>query len=242
MPAGALSLDYRRKAGHQSKDPATTSQDWWPVDLRSNYGPLSAWSASARVTYRTGDGRGAAQQRFELVNSCVSTTPIRQGATALWLIKQNTERSPGDLDGAHRECRAGADGLSNLGFKGGRANDWGARPGPLGSREETPPAMSATAATANWKAARVPDGLIYVIPEGPNSATDPPGGREGYPRDLGRMARTTRRPLHSIAVAIPSARRIGVSIPSKWTRTCRRRYRAAGIGLAEQVRHWQGRR
>ena len=158
----------------------TQSQDWWPADF-GNYGPLfirMAWHSAG--TYRTGDGRGGAnegQQRFAPLNSWPDNGNLDKARRLLWPIKQKygDKISWADLMILTGNVALESMGFKTIGFAGGRADVfepasnvyWGKETKFLednryseGRKLENP-------------LAAVQMGLIYVNPEGPNGKPDP---------------------------------------------------------------------
>lgn len=158
----------------------TESQDWWPADF-GNYGPLfirMAWHSAG--TYRTGDGRGGAnegQQRFAPLNSWPDNGNLDKARRLLWPIKQKygDKISWADLIILTGNVALESMGFKTIGFAGGREDVfepasnvyWGKESKWLddnrysdGRKLENP-------------LAAVQMGLIYVNPEGPNGKPDP---------------------------------------------------------------------
>jgi catalase-peroxidase len=158
----------------------TQSQDWWPADF-GNYGPLfirMAWHSAG--TYRTGDGRGGAnegQQRFAPLNSWPDNGNLDKARRLLWPVKQKygDKISWADLMILTGNVALESMGFKTIGFAGGREDVfepasnvyWGKESKWLddnrysdGRKLENP-------------LAAVQMGLIYVNPEGPNGKPDP---------------------------------------------------------------------
>jgi catalase-peroxidase len=172
----------------------TQSQDWWPADF-GNYGPLfirMAWHSAG--TYRTGDGRGGAnegQQRFAPLNSWPDNGNLDKARRLLWPIKQKygDKISWADLMILTGNVALESMGFKTIGFAGGRADVfepasnvyWGKETKFLednryseGRKLENP-------------LAAVQMGLIYVNPEGPNGNPDPLASAKDIRETFARM-------------------------------------------------------
>ena len=172
----------------------TESQDWWPADF-GNYGPLfirMAWHSAG--TYRTGDGRGGAnegQQRFAPLNSWPDNGNLDKARRLLWPIKQKygDKISWADLMILTGNVALESMGFKTIGFAGGRADVfepasnvyWGKESKWLednrysdGRKLENP-------------LAAVQMGLIYVNPEGPNGNPDPLAAAKDIRETFARM-------------------------------------------------------
>ncbi|TDB68827.1 catalase/peroxidase HPI [Arundinibacter roseus] len=172
----------------------TDSQDWWPADF-GNYGPLfirMAWHSAG--TYRTGDGRGGAnegQQRFAPLNSWPDNGNLDKARRLLWPVKQKygDKISWADLMILTGNVALESMGFKTIGFAGGREDVfepasnvyWGKETKWLednrysdGRKLENP-------------LAAVQMGLIYVNPEGPNGNPDPVAAAIDIRETFGRM-------------------------------------------------------
>lgn len=172
----------------------TDSQDWWPADF-GNYGPLfirMAWHSAG--TYRTGDGRGGAnegQQRFAPLNSWPDNGNLDKARRLLWPIKQKygDKISWADLMILTGNVALESMGFKTIGFAGGRKDVfepasnvyWGKESKWLddnrysdGRKLEKP-------------LAAVQMGLIYVNPEGPNGNPDPLAAAKDIRETFARM-------------------------------------------------------
>jgi catalase-peroxidase len=173
----------------------TDSQDWWPADW-GHYGGLMvrmAWHAAG--TYRVTDGRGGAgtgNQRLPRSTAGPTTaTWTRHAACSGPSNKSTAASSRGRICSFWRAMW--------------RWSRWALKPLALpvaaktfGSPSKTftgvpkKPGwpMSATAASASWKARSPPCrmGLIYVNPEGPNGKPDPVASGRDVRETFARMA------------------------------------------------------
>ncbi len=172
----------------------TESQDWWPADF-GNYGPLfirMAWHSAG--TYRTGDGRGGAnegQQRFAPLNSWPDNGNLDKARRLIWPIKQKygDKISWADLMILTGNVALESMGFKTIGFAGGREDIyepasnvyWGKETKWLddnrysdGRKLENP-------------LAAVQMGLIYVNPEGPNGNPDPVAAAKDIRETFARM-------------------------------------------------------
>lgn len=139
----------------------TDSQDWWPADW-GHYGGLfirMAWHAAG--TYRTGDGRGGANngnERFAPLNSWPDNGNLDKARRLLWPIKKKYGNA---ISWADLMILAGNVAMETMGFKtfgfgGGRVDIWAPEediywgPKPNGWPLVTSP-TAATAATVNCK-------------------------------------------------------------------------------------------
>jgi catalase-peroxidase len=184
----------------------TQSQDWWPADF-GNYGPLfirMAWHSAG--TYRTGDGRGGAnegQQRFAPLNSWPDNGNLDKARRLLWPIKQKygDKISWADLMILTGNVALESMGFKTIGFAGGRADVfepasnvyWGKETKMLednryseGRKLENP-------------LAAVQMGLIYVNPEGPNGNPDPLAAAKDIRETFGRMGMNDEETVALIA-------------------------------------------
>lgn len=184
----------------------TESQDWWPADF-GNYGPLfirMAWHSAG--TYRTGDGRGGAnegQQRFAPLNSWPDNGNLDKARRLLWPIKQKygDKISWADLMILTGNVSLESMGFKTIGFAGGRKDVfepasnvyWGKESKWLednrysdGRKLENP-------------LAAVQMGLIYVNPEGPNGNPDPLAAAKDIRETFARMGMNDEETVALIA-------------------------------------------
>ncbi len=184
----------------------TESQDWWPADF-GNYGPLfirMAWHSAG--TYRTGDGRGGAnegQQRFAPLNSWPDNGNLDKARRLLWPIKQKygDKISWADLMILTGNVSLESMGFKTIGFAGGRKDVfepasnvyWGKESKWLednrysdGRKLENP-------------LAAVQMGLIYVNPEGPNGNPDPIAAAKDIRETFARMGMNDEETVALIA-------------------------------------------
>lgn len=172
----------------------TESQDWWPADF-GNYGPLfirMAWHSAG--TYRTGDGRGGAnegQQRFAPLNSWPDNGNLDKARRLLWPIKQKygDNISWADLMILTGNVALESMGFKIIGFAGGRADVfepasnvyWGKESKWLEDNRYT------DGRKLENPLAAVQMGLIYVNPEGPNGNPDPLAAAKDIRETFARM-------------------------------------------------------
>lgn len=172
----------------------TESQDWWPADF-GNYGPLfirMAWHSAG--TYRTGDGRGGAnegQQRFAPLNSWPDNGNLDKARRLLWPIKQKygDKISWADLMILTGNVALESMGFKTIGFAGGRADVfepasniyWGKESKWLEDNRYT------DGRKLENPLAAVQMGLIYVNPEGPNGNPDPLAAAKDIRETFARM-------------------------------------------------------
>ncbi len=183
----------------------TTSQDWWPADF-GHYGPLfvrMAWHSAG--TYRVADGRGGAgggQQRFDPLNSWPDNVNLDKARRLLWPIKPKvrTQHLVGRPHGPRRHRCDGGHGLQDLGFAGGRADDWepdivywGPEADMLGRERYDAKGLLENPLAATQM------GLIYVNPEGPGGNPDPLAAAEQIRVAFGQMAMNDEETVALIA-------------------------------------------
>jgi len=95
----------------------TTSQTWWPADLRSlrpivhSHGVHSA-GTTASVTVVVAGGRG--QQRFAPLNSCRTTSASTSARLLCAISRSMAQDLVGRSDDPHGQRRPGDDGLQDL--------------------------------------------------------------------------------------------------------------------------------
>ena len=173
----------------------TDSQDWWPADY-GHYGPFMvrmAWHAAG--TYRTGDGRGGANngnQRFAPINSWPDNGNLDKARRLLWPVKKKYGNSVSwaDLFVLTGNVAMETMGFKTFGFGGGRADIyqpeediyWGAEDKWLDNKR-----YSGERDLENPLAA-VQMGLIYVNPEGPDGNPDPLKSARDIRETFARMA------------------------------------------------------
>jgi catalase-peroxidase len=184
----------------------TESQDWWPADF-GNYGPLfirMAWHSAG--TYRTGDGRGGAnegQQRFAPLNSWPDNGNLDKARRLLWPIKQKygDKISWADLMILTGNVALESMGFKTIGFAGGREDVfepasnvyWGKESKWLDDKR-----YSDGRKLENPLAA-VQMGLIYVNPEGPNGNPDPLAAAKDIRETFARMGMNDEETVALIA-------------------------------------------
>lgn len=184
----------------------TDSQDWWPADF-GNYGPLfirMAWHSAG--TYRTGDGRGGAnegQQRFAPLNSWPDNGNLDKARRLLWPVKQKygDNISWADLMILAGNVALESMGFQTIGFAGGRADVfepatnvyWGKETQWLEEKR-----YSEGRKLENPLAA-VQMGLIYVNPEGPAGNPDPIAAAKDIRETFGRMGMNDEETVALIA-------------------------------------------
>jgi catalase-peroxidase len=184
----------------------TKSQDWWPADF-GHYGPLfirMAWHSAG--TYRTGDGRGGADngsQRFAPLNSWPDNVNLDKARRLLWPIKQKYGRkiSWADLMILTGNVALESMGFKTFGFAGGREDIWEPeRDIYWGSEDEWKgdKRYSGDRELENPLAA-VQMGLIYVNPEGPNGNPDPIAAARDIRDVFARMAMNDEETVALIA-------------------------------------------
>lgn len=173
----------------------TDSQDWWPADY-GHYGPFMirmAWHAAG--TYRTGDGRGGANngnQRFAPINSWPDNGNLDKARRLLWPVKKKYGNSVSwaDLFVLTGNIAMETMGFKTFGFGGGRADIyqpeediyWGAEDKWLGNNRYT------GERNLENPLAAVQMGLIYVNPEGPDGNPDPLKSARDIRETFARMA------------------------------------------------------
>lgn len=173
----------------------TDSQDWWPADY-GHYGPFMirmTWHAAG--TYRTGDGRGGANngnQRFAPINSWPDNGNLDKARRLLWPVKKKYGNSVSwaDLFVLTGNVAMETMGFKTFGFGGGRVDIyqpeediyWGAEDQWLTNRR-----YSGDRVLENPLAA-VQMGLIYVNPEGPDGNPDPLKSARDIRETFARMA------------------------------------------------------
>lgn len=172
------------------------SKDWWPADW-GHYGPFfirMTWHAAG--TYRTGDGRGGAAtgaQRFAPLNSWPDNGNLDKARRLLWPIK---EKYGNKLSWADLLVLVGNVAIEDMGGPNhgtvlGREDIWhpekdiywGAEDEWLGDMR-----YGDTRQSLENPLAAVQMGLIYVIPEGPNSNPDPALSAQDIRETFKRMA------------------------------------------------------
>lgn len=184
----------------------TESQDWWPADF-GNYGPLfirMAWHSAG--TYRTGDGRGGAnegQQRFAPLNSWPDNGNLDKARRLLWTIKQKygDKISWADLMILTGNVALESMGFKTIGFAGGRADVfepasnvyWGKESKWLEDNRYT------DGRKLENPLAAVQMGLIYVNPEGPNGNPDPLAAAKDIRETFARMGMNDEETVALIA-------------------------------------------
>ena len=172
------------------------SQDWWPADY-GHYGPFfvrMTWHAAG--TYRTGDGRGGANngnQRFAPLNSWPDNGNLDKARRLLWPVKQKygNKLSWADLLVLAGNVAIEDMGGPNHGTALGRADIyhpekdiyWGSEDKWLGDNR-----YSGTRQDLENPLAAVQMGLIYVNPEGPNANPDPLLSAQDVRETFKRMA------------------------------------------------------
>jgi len=164
----------------------TDSQPWWPADY-GHYGPFMirmAWHAAG--TYRTADGRGAAnsgQQRFAPLNSWPDNGNLDKARRLLWPIKQKYGKN---ISWADLFILAGNVAIESMGgpifgFGGGRADVyeperdiyWGTEQQWVGQEGNKTRILPEEQLELENPLAAIQMGLIYVNPEGPGGNPDP---------------------------------------------------------------------
>ncbi len=227
----------------------TTSQDWWPADF-GHYGPLFirlSWHAAG--TYRIEDGRGGAgdgAQRFAPLNSWPDNANLDKARRLLWPVKQKygAAVSWADLLVFAGNCALESMGFTTFGFAFGRPDIWEPEEifwGPedtwlgderySGERELGGPVGA------------VQMGLIYVNPEGPNGNPDPLASARDIRETFRRMAMNDEETVALIAGGHSFGKTHGAG-PADHVGP---EPEAApledqGLGLAQHLRHRQGRR
>lgn len=184
----------------------TDSQDWWPADF-GNYGPLfirMAWHSAG--TYRTGDGRGGAnegQQRFAPLNSWPDNANLDKARRLLWPIKQKygSKISWADLMILTGNVALESMGFETLGFSGGRADVWEPQSNVYWGKETEWLADNRYHGERQLEKplAAVQMGLIYVNPEGPNGNPDPKLAAIDIRETFGRMGMNDEETVALIA-------------------------------------------
>jgi catalase-peroxidase len=161
-------------------DVMTDSQDWWPADY-GHYGPFMirmAWHAAG--TYRTGDGRGGANngnQRFAPLNSWPDNGNLDKARRLLWPIKKEygSSLSWADLFILAGNVALDSMGLKTFGFGGGREDIYSSEEDIYWGKEKKwlDNSRYQTELGLENPLAAVQMGLIYVNPEGPDGEPDP---------------------------------------------------------------------
>ena len=227
----------------------TDSQDWWPADF-GHYGGFfirMAWHSAG--TYRISDGRGGAgagMQRFAPLNSWPDNANLDKARRLLWPIKQKygQQISWADLMVFAGNRALETMGFTTFGFAGGRADVWEPDEDVYWGPEDTwlgDERYTGDRELENPLAA-VQMGLIYVNPEGPNGVLGPAGLGARHPRDV-RPDGDERRGdggAHRRGAHLRQDPRRGGPRRARRGRAGGRAARAAGPGLAEQLRHRQG--
>ena len=178
----------------------TDSQDWWPADW-GHYGGLfirMAWHAAG--TYRTGDGRGGANngnERFAPLNSWPDNGNLDKARRLLWPIKKKYGNA---ISWADLMILAGNVAMETMGFKtfgfgGGRADIWAPEEdiywGPETewlATSDKPNSRYSGDRELQAPLAAVQMGLIYVNPQGPDGNPDPVASARDVRETFGRMA------------------------------------------------------
>ena len=228
----------------------TDSKDWWPADF-GHYGPLMirmAWHSAG--TYRISDGRGGAgagQQRFAPLNSWPDNVSLDKARRLLWPVKKKYGRkiSWADLIVLTGNVALESMGFKTFGFGGGRVDTWEPEEDVYWGPETTwlgDERYSGDRELADPFGA-VQMGLIYVNPQGPNGNPDPLAAARDIRETFRRMAMNDEETIALIAGGHTFGKTHGAG-PERQRRPRSRGgpARAAGPGLEEHVRHWQGRR
>ena len=178
----------------------TDSQDWWPADW-GHYGGLfirMAWHAAG--TYRTGDGRGGANngnERFAPLNSWPDNGNLDKARRLLWPIKKKYGNA---ISWADLMILAGNVAMETMGFKtfgfgGGRVDIWAPEAdiywGPETewlATSDKPNSRYSGDRELQAPLAAVQMGLIYVNPQGPDGNPDPVASARDVRETFGRMA------------------------------------------------------
>ena len=178
----------------------TDSQDWWPADW-GHYGGLfirMAWHAAG--TYRTGDGRGGANngnERFAPLNSWPDNGNLDKARRLLWPIKKKYGNA---ISWADLMILAGNVAMETMGFKtfgfgGGRVDIWAPEEdiywGPETewlATSDKPNSRYSGDRELQAPLAAVQMGLIYVNPQGPDGNPDPVASARDVRETFGRMA------------------------------------------------------
>jgi catalase-peroxidase len=178
----------------------TDSQEWWPADW-GHYGGLfirMAWHAAG--TYRTGDGRGGANngnERFAPLNSWPDNGNLDKARRLLWPIKKKYGNA---ISWADLMILAGNVAMETMGFKtfgfgGGRADIWAPEEdiywGPENewlATSDKPNSRYSGDRELQAPLAAVQMGLIYVNPQGPDGKPDPVASARDVRETFGRMA------------------------------------------------------
>ena len=173
----------------------TDSQDWWPADF-GHYGPFMirmAWHAAG--TYRTGDGRGGANngnQRFAPINSWPDNGNLDKARRLLWPVKKKYGNSVSwaDLFILTGNVAMETMGFKTFGFSGGRADIYQPEEDIYWGAEDTWLGNSRYTGDRNLEnpLAAVQMGLIYVNPEGPDGEPDPLKSARDIRETFARMA------------------------------------------------------
>ena len=173
----------------------TDSQDWWPADY-GHYGPFMirmAWHAAG--TYRTGDGRGGANngnQRFAPINSWPDNGNLDKARRLLWPVKKKYGNSVSwaDLFVLTGNVAMETMGFQTFGFGGGRADIYQPEEDIYWGAEDTWLGNSRYTGDRNLEnpLAAVQMGLIYVNPEGPDGNPDPLKSARDIRETFARMA------------------------------------------------------
>ncbi len=242
----SLDLDALKRDLHEVM---TTSQDWWPADY-GHYGPFfirMTWHAAG--TYRIADGRGgggSGNQRFAPLNSWPDNASLDKARRLLWPVKQKYGRkiSWADLIVFAGDYAMETMGFKTFGFGFGREDIWEPDQVIWGPEDEW-------LGDERYSGDRELAGPLGRRADGPDlrepgGAERQPGSdrlRPRHPRDVRshgderrRDGRAHRRWPH--VRQVPWRRR---SRPRR-TRTRGLPDRGAGLGLAQLLRHRQGRR
>ena len=227
----------------------TTSQDWWPADF-GHYGPLfirMSWHSAG--TYRIEDGRGGAgdgAQRFAPLNSWPDNVNLDKARRLLWPVKKKygQQISWADLIVFAGNAALESMGFETFGFAFGRDDVyqppeviWGPEDAWLGDERY------AGERELQGPLAAVQMGLIYVNPEGPNGNPDPLASARDIRETFRRMAMNDEETVALIAGGHTFGKTHGAGEGRlRRPRAGGRTAGGAGPGLAQHLRHRQGRR